>query len=71
MKFKNQVSKLEKTSDECLTQVETSKIKRDHEEIKTLKKIIKKGISGFVLTCDQASLKKREEGPTDRRLAWF
>ena len=38
MKFKNQFGKREETSDGCLTQVETSKIKRDREERKTKKK---------------------------------
>ena len=70
MKFKNQFGKREETSDGCLTQVETSKIKRDYEEIKTEKKIIKnysKGNSGFVLTSDQASLKQK--GMKDRLMA--
>ena len=70
MKFKNQIGKREETSDDCLTQVETLKIKRDHEEIKTEKKIIKnysEGNSVFVLTFDQASLKQK--GMKDRLIA--
>ena len=69
MKFKNQFGKREETSDGCLTQVETSKIKRDREESKTEKKIIKNYSEGnsFFLTFDQASLKQK--GMKDRLIA--
>ena len=75
MKFKNQVGELEETSDDCLTPVETSKIKRDHEEIKTEKKNHQKLFKGEFRLCfnqrSRVSQTKRDEGPPDRRLAWF
>ena len=69
MKFKNQFGKREETSDGCLTQVETSKIKRDREESKTEKKNHQKLFRGelFFLTFDQASLKQK--GMKDRLIA--
>ena len=69
MKFKNQVGELGETSDDCLTPGKLRKL-RDHEEIKTEKKIIKnysEGNSVFFLTFDQASLKQK--GMKDRLIA--
>ena len=75
MKFKNQFGKREETSDGCLTQVETSKIKRDREERKTKKKNHQKLFKGELRLCfnllSEVSQTKRDEGPPDRRLAWF
>ena len=74
MKFKNQIGKREETNDDCLTQVETSKIKRDHEKIKT-EKNHQKLFKGEFRLCfnlrSSVSQTKRDEGPPDRRLAWF